>query len=92
MFHVSKLKKFVGDLNTPPQPLPIFSEASHPILKPQQVLATRKILKKVRPISQLLIRWEGLPIEEATWEDSDLCLLFLRTLRTRFLLEMGVMI
>lgn len=32
VFNVSKLKKFVGDSNTPPQPLPIFSEASNPIL------------------------------------------------------------
>lgn len=69
LFHVSSLKKFFGDLNTSSQPLPILYDDSFPVLAPQHILASREILRNGNKVIQKLVCWEGLPPEEATWED-----------------------
>lgn len=63
------LKKFLGDLNTSPQSLPALSDDSFPVLAPQHILASREILRNGNKVIQKLVCWEGLPPEEATWED-----------------------
>jgi len=68
IFHVSVLKKCEG----PPQPacLPeslILNEKSCP-LQPQSLLGNRMIKKNAQWQEEVLIQWQGMTTEKATWE------------------------
>lgn len=71
VFHVSLLKKFVGDPSLSPKDLPEIFADSSPVLQPQKILASREILVNDTKVFQKLVQWEGLQPEEATWEDQD---------------------
>ncbi|CAJ2641615.1 unnamed protein product [Trifolium pratense] len=71
VFHVSLLKKAVGDavVNST---LPASLEASEDsIWEPETALEQRTVIRHDISISQVLIHWKNKPIEEATWEDKD---------------------
>lgn len=43
----------------------------HPVLRPIALLGKRTILRHGRPVQQVLIQWENLPLSDATWEFSQ---------------------
>ena len=71
VFHVSCLKKVIGD-KIPVQT--IFSELDEEgkiILEPKTVTETRTRQLRNRSISEYLIKWKNLPIEDSIWEDKN---------------------
>ena len=67
VFHVSQLKKMVGDHHQVTEALPdILFQWS--IL--EAILQRRSVMHGVRPVSQLLIKWSNVPASLATWEDA----------------------
>ena len=71
VFHVSCLKKVIGE-NIPVQTiLPELDEEGKIILEPEAVM--EKITRQLgnRSISEYLIKWKNLPTEGSTWEDEN---------------------
>nr|GEU58580.1 hypothetical protein [Tanacetum cinerariifolium] len=72
VFHVSFLRRFIGplpaavsELKEVPEPLEIPSDP-----QPKKILEERVITKgKYRPKTEVLIKWIGQPLGEATWEN-----------------------
>jgi len=64
VFHVSVLKKFVGEPPSTPSALP---PIHHGVVTSEPVRVERARL--VRGVRQLLVHWRGEPPESATWED-----------------------
>lgn len=71
VFHVSQLKKAVGQLKVQHQ-LPPVNDQGIIDLSPLRKLDTRSILRDKKVVYQQLIQWKGCGIDEATWEDEDL--------------------
>ncbi|XP_028088687.1 uncharacterized protein LOC114289216 [Camellia sinensis] len=70
VFHVSLLKKHIGPVATASNRLPPVSDASEVLPQPEAMLDTRVICKgRYRPKTEILIKWSGAPIEDATWEN-----------------------
>ena len=69
IFHISMLKQFRGDLTTQYFPLPEITTEQGPVLRPKSVLQHRVITVANLLVPQVLIEWEGLPVNSATWED-----------------------
>jgi hypothetical protein len=69
IFHVSFLKK-VMDNKIPVQTiLPEINEEGKIILEPETILETRIKQLRNRAITEYLVKWKNLPVEEVTWED-----------------------
>jgi hypothetical protein len=71
VFHVSLLKKAVGDYEvqgTLPKELEITAEEDH---YPEQVIGSRLITKEGLTVPQSLIKWRGGTLDDVTWEDND---------------------
>jgi hypothetical protein len=68
VFHVSCLKKAVGQHVVTSTELPPLDEEGQLILIPEEVLDTRERKLRNMSIKEYLIKWENLPIEDATWE------------------------
>jgi hypothetical protein len=68
IFHVSCLKKALGQHITPIEVLPPMDEEGQIVLIPEEVLEVREKRLRNRSIKEYLIRWKDLPIEDATWE------------------------
>ncbi|KAL5831744.1 hypothetical protein ACOSQ4_017098 [Xanthoceras sorbifolium] len=70
VFHVSLLRKCLG---TRPQVIssrPPVSEDSTILPSPAKILDRRIIRKgKYRPKTEILVKWTGAPVEDATWEN-----------------------
>jgi len=67
-------------LGTPDQqvtPVDLIDHSSSLMLSPESILDSRTITKGAHQVLQFLIKWQGLPLEDATWEDSH-------SLRQRF--------
>jgi hypothetical protein len=70
VFHVSCLKRAIGQHITPLEVLPPLDEEGQLVLMPQEILEIRK--KKLRrSIMEYLVKWKDLPIEDATWESEQ---------------------
>ena len=70
VFHVSLLKKHVGSVTSPSQRLSPIFDASEILLQLEAVLDTRVIQKGLyRPKIEILVKWMGAPVEDATWEN-----------------------
>ena len=67
VFHVSQLKKLVGDHHQVTSDLPndrfLWSI-------PEAILQRCSVIHGVRPVVQLLIKWSHVPASLATWEDA----------------------
>ena len=69
VFHVSCSKKVIGE-NLPVQTiLPKLDEEGKVILELEAVTETRTRQLQNRLISEYLIKWKNLPVEDSTWED-----------------------
>ena len=69
VFHVSLLKSYKGDGSVEPMSLPQHVINIHPVLEPQHVLQERVILRHNKPIQQMLVQWQHMARNKATWED-----------------------
>ena len=69
VFHVSLLKKHAGPIHSVTSTLPTMDEDGAVLLVPVKLLARRMIKRHNAAVVQVLIQWEHLPKEEATWED-----------------------
>lgn len=71
VFHVSLLRKHLGPLTQATTQLPPVSNDSIVLPQPEAVLDRRVVQKgKYRPKEEVLIKWQGAPLEDATWENS----------------------
>jgi hypothetical protein len=68
IFHVSCLKKAVGQQISISQELPPLDEEGQLELVPEEVVEQRERRLRSRIIREFLVRWRGLPVEDATWE------------------------
>jgi hypothetical protein len=68
VFHVSLLKKAVGSYQEEDK-LPELEGEEGELIEPEEVLATRSVQVQGEKVSQVLIRWKGQMLDEATWED-----------------------
>jgi hypothetical protein len=68
VFHVSCLKKAVGQQINTSQELPPLDEEGQLELVPEEILEQRERRLRNRITRECLVRWRGLPVEDATWE------------------------
>ena len=71
VFHVSCLKKVIGEKLPIQTILPELDEEGKIILEPEAATETRTQQLRNRSISEYLIKWKNLPIEDSTWEDDN---------------------
>jgi hypothetical protein len=71
VFHVSCLKKAVGQFTNTSEELPPLDEEGQLELVPEEVLEFREQKLRSKVIKECLIRWRGLPLEDATWESEQ---------------------
>lgn len=71
VFHVSKLKRFVGDPVAAHRLLPTEFLNQHPLQEPAAILKRREILKLGRNFKEVLVQWKGQLVDDATWEDEE---------------------
>jgi hypothetical protein len=71
VFHVSCLKKVIGDKIPVQTILPELDEEGKIILEPKAITDTRIHQLRNRSISEYLIKWRKLPAEDSTWEDES---------------------
>jgi len=77
VFHISQLKRHVGKHAIPLPHVPLVTDDGKIKTAPLAVLDERIIQRHRSPVKQLLIHWESLGPEDATWED-------LRFIQTQF--------
>ena len=71
VFHVSCLKKVIGD-KLPIQTIFLeLDDEGKIILEPEAITDTRGRKLRNRSISEYLIKWKNLPAEDSTWEDES---------------------
>jgi hypothetical protein len=71
IFHVSSLKKTLGNQIRPNPQLPEVTTEGTLAPAPDRVLQRRLKKKKNRAGVEVLIKWQGATEEEATWEDME---------------------
>ena len=71
VFHVSSLKRVVGQHVTTQTELPELDEEGKLILKPEVILEVLTKRLCFRDITKYLIKWKKFPTEDATWEDEQ---------------------
>ena len=69
VFHVSLLKKFVGNTPITAGELPDYDQEEVLVLVPEKVLQRRQIERGGKNINQWLVKWKDLDNSEASWED-----------------------
>jgi hypothetical protein len=71
VFHVSCLKRAIGQHITPIEVLPPLDEQRKLVLIPEEILEVQEKRLGKRTIKEYLIRWKDLPIENSTWENEQ---------------------
>ncbi|TYI48065.1 hypothetical protein E1A91_D13G220200v1 [Gossypium mustelinum] len=71
VFHVSMLKKCLGHPDQQVTPLDLVDSTSSINLYPIAVLDRRQVQRGSATVRQCLIQWNGLTIDDATWEDNE---------------------
>ncbi|RVW68732.1 Transposon Tf2-2 polyprotein [Vitis vinifera] len=72
VFHVSLLKKYVGTSLPALVDLPPISDEGQLQVTPEKVVNTRWIKRGTKFIEASLVQWKNLPVEDATWEDTQM--------------------
>ena len=68
VFHVSRLKKAIGQRVVPSIDFLPLDEEGKLVLFPEAILDTRERTLQNKVIKEYLVRWRDLPEEDATWE------------------------
>ena len=71
VFHVSLLKKILGDSNPTTVALPPIADDGEILIQPEAILNTRWIEKGSRFVEENLVKWKQLPNDDATWENAQ---------------------
>jgi hypothetical protein len=71
VFHVSCLKKVIGEKIPVQTIFPELDEEGKILLEPEAITNTRIRQLRNRSISDYLIKWRKLPAEDSTWEDES---------------------
>ncbi|KAI4351277.1 hypothetical protein L6164_005653 [Bauhinia variegata] len=71
VFHVSQLKAAIGNIPAAPE-IPARLTTDLPTVEPEEIIKHRIIDRNSVLVSQVLVKWKGLPIFEATWEDEGI--------------------
>jgi hypothetical protein len=71
VFHVSCLKRAIGQHITPLEVLPPLDEEGQLVLVSEEILEIREKKLWRRSIREYLIKWKDLPIEDVTWESEQ---------------------
>ncbi|MCI15589.1 hypothetical protein A2U01_0036727, partial [Trifolium medium] len=69
VFHVSLLKKAVGDYQKEAELPDQLEGEDMPMVEPDKVVASRVIREKGQEVQQWLVQWKGKTVDEASWED-----------------------
>jgi hypothetical protein len=69
VFHVSCLKKVIGNTIPIQTVLPEINEEGKIILELETIIETRTKQLRNQTITEYLVKWKNLLVEEATWED-----------------------
>ena len=72
VFHMSLLKKKIGDKRVAQTVLPATGADGQFLVKPVAVLQRQMVKHNNRAKVKVLIQWSNLPPEDATWEDYEL--------------------
>eukprot|EP00253_Pinus_taeda_P034192 PITA_34192 len=72
VFHVSCLKKALGQHVTVTDELSPTDDEGHLVLQPEAIIDTRERQLQSRTIREFLVRWKNLPDEDATWESEKI--------------------
>eukprot|EP00253_Pinus_taeda_P002662 PITA_02662 len=72
VFHVSCLKKALGQQVTVTDELPPTNDEGHLVLQPKAIIDTRERQLWSRMVREFLVRWKNLPNEDATWESEKI--------------------
>ena len=68
VFHVSCLKKMLGQHQTVHTILPMLHDKGRIIWEPKEIIATIERRRCFRTLKEYLIRWKNFPDEDASWE------------------------
>ena len=71
VFHVSCLKKVIGNKIPIQTIFPEFDKEGKIILEPEIVTETRIRQLRNLSISEYLIKWKNIPAEDSTWQDEN---------------------
>lgn len=72
VFHVSLLKRYVGNAMPPTVDLPPISDEGQICVEPEEIVDMRWNKHGANFIAECLVKWKNLPAEDATWEDMQL--------------------
>ena len=72
IFHVSCLKKALGQQVTATEELPPTDDEEHLVLQLEAIIDTRERQLRSRTVREYLVRWRNLPDEDATWESEKI--------------------
>ena len=73
VFHVSCLKKVIGQHISVSDTLPPLDDEGQLVLIPNKILKTRERRLRSGTIKEYLVQWEDFPSEEATWNMNKFC-------------------
>ena len=68
VFHVSCLKRMIGQHQQAQTLLPMLDDEERIIFEPKYIITTRERRLRTRVIKEYLIKWKNLSEEDATWE------------------------
>lgn len=71
VFHVSLLRRRVGEAIIPVPTLPPYYVEGEPLVEPERVLAKRVVERNGSSVEEVLVQWNSLPADDATWEVSS---------------------
>ena len=70
VFHVSRLKKAIGQQIVPFADLLPLDKEGKLVLVPEAILDTRERTLRNRVVKEYLVKWRNLPKEDTTWKKS----------------------
>ena len=72
MFHVSLLKRKVGDTSNLTKILPPYSEEHGPMLEPLCILDYKWVKRGTKLYTKALVQWKNMVAKDVIWEDVEL--------------------